>query len=180
MKISKKLKYYLDLPYTIELIPDNEGYFAKIKELPGCMSQGDTEEDAVKNVNEAKHLWLSTALKKGINIPKPEVDEEYSGKFLIRIPKSLHGKLSRLAKKEETSLNQLILNLLSERSGEMNVEDAINKCLKRIMESDRRNTEIINNSYTANIPKHEDYPSTKDSMFSWEDKNEERESHRKV
>ena len=43
----KDLKYFLSLPYRIELIPDDGGIVARIPDLPGCMSSGDTPAEAV-------------------------------------------------------------------------------------------------------------------------------------
>ena len=44
---NKDYKYYMSLPYTTVLIPEEDGsYFIKIKELPGCMSAGDTVSEA--------------------------------------------------------------------------------------------------------------------------------------
>ena len=110
------LKYYLNLPYTIKLIPEEAGgYFAEIEELPGCMSQGETQKEALENIEDAKRMWLESMLKKNQVVPEPEITKEYSGKFLLRVPVSLHRRIARLAKKEGVSLNQMALTLLSER-----------------------------------------------------------------
>ncbi len=67
------LDYYLSLPYTIELTPDKGGvWFAAIPLLKGCMTQGDSREDALVMLDEAKELWLETALEEDILIPEPE------------------------------------------------------------------------------------------------------------
>ena len=110
------LKYYLSLPYTIKLIPEETGgFFAEIEELTGCMSQGETREETLKNLEKSKKMWLESMLKKKKTIPMPEVMKEYSGKFLVRIPTSLHKRIAFLAKKEGVSLNQMILSFLSEK-----------------------------------------------------------------
>jgi antitoxin HicB len=68
-----KENYYLALPYTIELTPDEDGYwFAKIPLLKGCMTNGDSREDALAMIDDAKRLWLETALSLGMPIPEPE------------------------------------------------------------------------------------------------------------
>lgn len=116
--MEKNLKYYLDLPYTRELIPEPEGgWFVRIKELPGCMSQGDTPEEAMEMISDAMEGWLEVALEHGQNIPEPRVDDDYSGKFVVRVPKSLHRKLVSRSESEETSLNQWIVYALSEALG---------------------------------------------------------------
>jgi len=57
--------------------------------------------------------WLTTALDRGITIPEPE---SYSGKFVLRVPKSLHRKLSENARRENLSLNQFLIYLLTEQN----------------------------------------------------------------
>jgi antitoxin HicB len=70
--MNKTLDYYLSLPYPIELIPDEDGFwFAQIPLLEGCMTQGETREAALEMLDEAKELWLETALDENIAIPEP-------------------------------------------------------------------------------------------------------------
>ncbi len=70
--MNKTLEYYLALPYPIELIPDEDGYwFAQIPLLPGCMTQGISRSEALEMLDEAKSLWIETALSEGVNIPEP-------------------------------------------------------------------------------------------------------------
>ncbi len=71
--MNKSLDYYLTLPYPIELIPDEDGvWFAQIPLLRGCMTQGDSREEALAMLDEAKLLWLETALEENIEIPEPQ------------------------------------------------------------------------------------------------------------
>jgi len=68
----KNLDYYLKLPYTVIMVPEEAGgFFANIKELPGCMTQGETIDETLKNIEEAKYLWLKTALEMKLDIPLP-------------------------------------------------------------------------------------------------------------
>ncbi|TAF07457.1 MAG: type II toxin-antitoxin system HicB family antitoxin [Nostocales cyanobacterium] len=108
------LEYYLKLQYSITLYPDAEGgYIAQIKDLPGCLTQGETLEETMTNINEARELWIETAYEAGDNIPLPSTDDSYSGKLMLRMPKSLHRRLSETAEREGVSLNQYIVSLLS-------------------------------------------------------------------
>jgi len=109
----KNLKYYLKLDYTIRLKQNGDGsYFAEIEELPGCMSEGDTKQEALEIIDDAKRGWLEVALMRKINIPEPEKDE-FSGKLNVRMPKFLHRKLSYKSKQEGVSLNTLISTTLA-------------------------------------------------------------------
>ncbi|MCD4752055.1 MAG: type II toxin-antitoxin system HicB family antitoxin [Anaerolineaceae bacterium] len=116
--MNKSIEYYLSLPYTRELIPEEDGgWFVRIKELPNCMSQGDTPEEAMRMIDDAMLGWLEVELEEGESIPEPREDEDYSGKFNTRVPKSLHRKLVEIAKADEVSLNQWIVSALSEAVG---------------------------------------------------------------
>ncbi len=70
--INKPLEYYLVLPYTIEIIPDDGAWFVSIKELKGCMTEVDSWDEILTAIEEAKHLWLELALERGRPIPEPE------------------------------------------------------------------------------------------------------------
>lgn len=110
---------YMKLPYRLELIPDIDegGYVAGFPELPGCLSQGETIEEATENAYEAKRVWLAAAIEDGIQINEPEAFSEYSGQFKLRIPKSMHRMLSIRAKEEGVSMNQYCVYLLSKSMG---------------------------------------------------------------
>lgn len=108
------LEYYLNFQYPVTLYPDAEGgYVAQIKELPGCLTQGETLEETMTNINEARELWIETAYEAGDNIPLPSTDDSYSGKLLLRLPKSLHRRLVETAEREGVSLNQYLVSLVS-------------------------------------------------------------------
>jgi len=63
---------YMAKPYSRVLVPDPAGgYFAEVLELPGCFTQGDTPEEAVRNLEEAMSGWLLSALDAGQVIPEP-------------------------------------------------------------------------------------------------------------
>jgi predicted RNase H-like HicB family nuclease len=111
----KTLEYYLSLPYRIEIIPDQyeNGYTALYPELPGCISTGDTVEEALKNIADAKKEWLKAALESNVNIAEPDSLAQYSGQFKIRMPKSLHKSLAERSKQEGISMNQYCIYLLS-------------------------------------------------------------------
>lgn len=111
----KTVEYYMSLPYKIELYPDVEegGYAVACPELPGCLSCGETIEEAIGSINDAKIAWITAALEEGYSIPEPSKVDEYSGQFKIRMPKSLHKKLAEHSKEEGISMNQYCIYLLS-------------------------------------------------------------------
>lgn len=106
---------YLKLPYRMEIIENQgeRGYVVSYPDLPGCVSTGDTVEEAVANAQDAKRCWMEAALGDGIKIQKPDSLEDYSGQFKLRIPRSLHRSLAEHSKREGVSMNQYCVYLLS-------------------------------------------------------------------
>jgi antitoxin HicB len=140
------LEYYLSLNYKIELYPDDSAFVAEIPDLPGCITQGETMEEAISFINEAKHLWLETAIFRGIPIQEPKQLDNYSGKFLIRMPKSLHARLVSQATDECVSLNQYIVSLLSGKSTESQMRKTSQKNQKvepAIMQRSELSSEVF-------------------------------------
>lgn len=117
--MKKDLNYYLNLNYPITLSQDEENgkvYFeAEIPDLPGCGAHGETIEEALKKLDEAKKLWFEVSLERNLPIPEPASEDLFSGKFLLRIPAKLHMQLTKAARKDDVSLNQYIRNSLEKQ-----------------------------------------------------------------
>ena len=117
-RMEKDLNYYMHLPYTIEIVPmpnsQGEGFIARLPEIgrPAITGDGKSREEAIANLLATQKERLSDYLRKGIKIPEPVQKEEYSGKFLLRIPAKLHMILSKQAQAEGISLNQYIKSTL--------------------------------------------------------------------
>ena len=127
---SKSLEYYLGLDYPVELTheSDDGGYWAaEIIDLPGCVSHGDTPEEAIENLNEAKRLWIEDHLANGYDVPEPADARGFSGRVLLRLPQSVHYRLSRDAAREGVSLNSHLVGLLVEASVTRAALDALNE-----------------------------------------------------
>ena len=107
----------MGLPYPVQLLPQNEDgdefWIAEILDLPGCMTDGATPDEALENIEEAKRLWIEAILEDGFEVPEPAQLRDYSGKLLVRMPKSVHQGLAVQAKLEGVSLNQYVVSLLS-------------------------------------------------------------------
>jgi antitoxin HicB len=73
------LEHYLKLDYPITLYPDSEegGYVAEIRDLPGCLTQGETLEETIENINEARELWIETAYESNREIPLPNLARNF-------------------------------------------------------------------------------------------------------
>ena len=127
-----KIEKYMKLNYKIELNPDDEGgYVVSYPELPGCISAGDSVEEAIKNGEDAKREWFMTMLEEGMEIPEPEINNDYSGQFKLRLPKSLHRSLVQQAKREGISMNQYCLYLLSKGDSSLETLNLVKEKLKK-------------------------------------------------
>lgn len=121
-EISKKSLEILNKAYARRLIPDESGGFvASIQEFPGCIAEGDTADDAIKNLEEAAASWVEVALSNGYEIRDPVSFYGYSGKIALRIPRGLHKQVAELAELEDTSVNQLLVAAIANYAGSKNV-----------------------------------------------------------
>jgi predicted RNase H-like HicB family nuclease len=72
----KPLERYLDLEYPALLVAEPEGgYTAFHPDLKGCVAVGETPEEALANLEEARRLWLETAYEYEDEIPSPSEEE---------------------------------------------------------------------------------------------------------
>ena len=114
--MKKEIAYYMDLDYpiTVETYTEDEEvhYSLEIPDLPGCGVEAKTLAEAMEKLQDAKGLWISASLKRKLPIPEPVSEDDFSGKFLLRIPTKLHMALAKQAKKEGISLNQYVKSVL--------------------------------------------------------------------
>jgi len=119
-------KNILKHPYERVLIPEDEGGFsAYISEFEGCFAEGESAEEALRNLESTALAWLEAEQEAGREIPAAWNEQEYSGKLLLRIPKSLHKQLARYALKDGVSLNQYVLRRLAESGKETQIASMI-------------------------------------------------------
>ena len=111
-----------DYPFTIQhlSLEDGGGYLIEFPDLPGCMSDGDTIEEAIHNGRDAVACWMAAAKESGRTVPKPGELGQQSGKWVQRVPKSIHLRLVKRAQREGVSLNTLVVALLAEGLGKHN------------------------------------------------------------
>lgn len=106
-----------DNKYPVVIRPldqeDGGGYLVEYPDLPGCMADGETIEEALREGEDAIAAWIASAKEDGMEIPQPNNFYKYSGQFRTRIPKSLHAELARRAALEGVSLNTLAVTLLA-------------------------------------------------------------------
>ena len=70
--MSKNIGYYMNLHYPFLVAGNNkEGYVASAIDLTGCLTYGDTMEELMENIQDAKRAWLEAAMEMGVEIPEP-------------------------------------------------------------------------------------------------------------
>jgi antitoxin HicB len=120
--VYKTIKQYLALPYTIEVVHDKteewDGWFAKVVELPGCMTQAERFDEVPGMIADAMRAWIEAAMEQGLPIPEPRASGKFSGKFVVRVPKALHRELAVAAEREGVSLNAFVSTTLAKAVGQ--------------------------------------------------------------
>jgi antitoxin HicB len=112
----------IDYPFEIRPLSKDEGggYFITFPDIPGCCSDGATPEEAINNGRDALKSWLAVAGEFGDKLPVPFSD--VSGRFVQRVPRSLHAQLIARAKIEGVSLNTLVVSIVSQGLGQRQAE----------------------------------------------------------
>ena len=104
-------------------------WVAECPTLKGCVSQGDTPEEALAVLEANEKEWLETAEEYGIPIPEIPVSkaQTYSGKFVVRISSAEHQKAAELSKKQGISLNQYVNDAIVSKNAEQSAFDIFSK-----------------------------------------------------
>lgn len=112
---------FTDYPIEIRPLTSDEGggFLATFPDLPGCMADGETPEEAIADARGAFDCWMDAHLADGRPVPTPGI-ASVSGKFVQRLPRSIHARLQYRAKAEGVSLNQLVTAYVSEGLGRHN------------------------------------------------------------
>ena len=106
----------LDYQNRIEKLSpeDGGGYYITYPDLPGCSSDGETIEEAIKMGEDARICWIETAYEIGKEIPMPfSYIDNFKGRITVRVPKTMHKELIEEADEEGISLNQYLIYIIS-------------------------------------------------------------------
>lgn len=127
MRPMKTTEEYMKLPYTLTVrwSADDELFVARVKEIEGCTGHGGSEAEAIAMLRDNMREWISFCLEAGDEIPLP-ADSDYlpSGKWLQRVPRSLHKRLVECAENEGVSLNTFVTACLAQAVGRANAKDS--------------------------------------------------------
>jgi antitoxin HicB len=97
-------------PLTVE---EGGGWLAAFPDLPGCMSDGETPEEALRNAAEAETTWLAANQKWG------KAKTEKPARLVARLPRSIHRVLQERANAEGVSINTMMVTLIAHGLGEI-------------------------------------------------------------
>lgn len=108
-----------DYPFEVRPLSSEEGggFLISYPDFAECISDGETVEEAVRNGAEALQATIDTLREKRLPIPAPNSGGVASGKFVARVPKSVHAQLATRAKAEGVSLNTLVLTFIAQGLG---------------------------------------------------------------
>ncbi len=159
--MKKNLQYFMHSKYQIEVLPiteeDGGGYEARIPQLGKYLfvGWGETIVRAIESLEKVKRHLFANYIRKGMKIPEPKIEnEDYSGKFVVRLPVSLHKQLAEKAKLESVSLNQFVLHLLSSNYEKMELREEFRKIVKDISMSKRTELQKLLDKYKHEIPEY--------------------------
>jgi antitoxin HicB len=115
----KRAEDFLELPYHFVMTPDRwddgtPGWLIEVAELPGCVSQGASPDEAVERIHDAMLSWIDVVLQDGAEIPLPYSDDADSGLVTLPIPAALERALGKEARRRGVHVDQLIVSLLND------------------------------------------------------------------
>lgn len=110
----KKMQSPFEYPFQMRPLSSEEGggWLISFPDLPGCMSDGETPEEAMANGKDALEAWIAAMREAGKEIPT--AGELPSGKFVARVPRTMHARLAERARQEGVSMNSLVSSFLAE------------------------------------------------------------------
>ena len=101
----------------VELRPlteeEGSGWLASFPDLPGCISDGETPEEALRNAMEAESAWLAANEKWG------KAKAEKPARLVARLPRSIHRDLQERASEEGVSVNTMMVTLIAHGLGKI-------------------------------------------------------------
>jgi antitoxin HicB len=102
--------------FTVRPLSKEEGggYLVEYPDIPGCMSDGETIEEAIKNGRQALLDCLEVFKESGRKIPKPNIE---AAQWRQRLPRTLYAKLTKQAENEGVSINSLVTAIIAEAIG---------------------------------------------------------------
>ena len=115
--MSRKANRNLDAyQFTVRPLSKEEGggYLVEYPDIPGCMSDGETIEEAIANGKEALRDCVAVLQETGRKVPRPGVE---AAQWRQRLPRTLYSKLTAQAENEGVSINSFVTAVIAEAIG---------------------------------------------------------------
>ncbi|MCK4666210.1 type II toxin-antitoxin system HicB family antitoxin [Candidatus Dependentiae bacterium] len=100
-------------PFIVYQEKSTKLYIAVFPDLPGCHAEAKSLKELINEIYYAKETWIEGTYFLKEKIPEPSDFNNFSGKFTIRLPKTLYKEVKNEAKKEKISINRFLLYILS-------------------------------------------------------------------
>lgn len=102
--------------YAIDLRQEEDGtWTAWVPDLPGAVAAATGPAAAIAEIGDAVDAWIAAARAQGSAVPPPTPAEgQFSGRFVVRVPRSLHRAATQRAAREGVSLNTYCVTALTQ------------------------------------------------------------------
>jgi len=108
-----------DYPFEVRPLSTEEGggYLISFPDFAECISDGESVDEAIENGLDALKATIAALKSKKLPVPAPNSGGVASGKFVARVPKTVHAQLATRARAEGVSLNALVLTFIAQGLG---------------------------------------------------------------
>jgi len=109
----------IDYPFEVRPLTADEGggYLISFSDFAECISDGESIDEAISNGRDALKATIAALKAKKLPVPAPNSGGVASGKFVARVPKTVHARLASRARAEGVSLNALVLTFIAQGLG---------------------------------------------------------------
>ena len=108
-----------DYPFEVRPLSSEEGggYLISFPDFAECISDGESVDEAIENGRDALKATVAALKARKMSVPAPNSGGVASGKFVARVPKTVHAQLATRARAEGVSLNALVLTFIAQGLG---------------------------------------------------------------
>ena len=108
-----------DYPFEVRPLSAEEGggYLISFPDFAECISDGETVDEAIESGRDALKATIAALKAKKLPVPAANSGGVASGKFVARVPKTVHAQLATRARAEGVSLNALVLTFMAQGLG---------------------------------------------------------------